>query len=290
MKMKFRTEIPIPKYPFSITYDDALLFIGSCFSDNMGVFLEENRFKTLLNPFGTLFNPFSIATGLQLLLSPSLFNSQWIDFFNEKWISFAHHGSFSHADRNTFIQNIENQLISGSVYLNKTDFLFITFGTAYAYRHKKSDLIVANCHKIPAQEFDKIRLEIDEIVAQYKNIISSLHKNNPNLKIIFTVSPVRHLGDGFHENQLSKSTLHLATDKILKSCPKTFYFPSYEILQDDLRDYRFYGLDLCHPNEQALNYIHEFFRASFFTSETENRRKLIENENKFFNHKPNRPL
>lgn len=284
--MKFRTEIPSPKYPFSINYDDSLLFIGSCFSDKMGTFLEENRFNTLLNPFGTLFNPASIATALQFLLNPALFNSQWIDFFNEKWISFAHHGSFSHSVRDTFIQNIENQLDKGNTFLNKANFLFITFGTAYAYRHKKSNLIVANCHKIPAHKFNKIRLEVDEIVAQYQTLIAHLQQNNPNLTTIFTVSPVRHLGDGFHENQLSKSTLHLAIDEILKSCPKTFYFPSYEILQDDLRDYRFYGQDLCHPNEQAMNYIREIFSTAFFSSETEKKRKLIEKENKFLNHRP----
>ena len=145
---------------------------------------------------------------------------------------------------------------------------------------------MANCHKIPAHKFNKIRLEVDEIVAQYQTLIAHLQQNNPNLTTIFTVSPVRHLGDGFHENQLSKSTLHLAIDEILKSCPKTFYFPSYEILQDDLRDYRFYGQDLCHPNEQAMNYIREIFSTAFFSSETEKKRKLIEKENKFLNHRP----
>jgi len=282
--MKFRTEIPIPKYPFQISYQDRVLLLGSCFSDNIGSFLTNNRFSVLSNPFGTLFNPVSIANTLKMTLNPALFTEDYRYYFDHRWVSFAHHGSFSHSDENQFVKQINEQFRITKTFLKKTNFLFITFGTAYCYNFIERDLIVANCHKIPNTKFHKYCLNINEIVTIYKEITSILQSFNPSIHIIFTVSPVRHLGDGFHENQLSKSVLHLAVEQLTNG-KNIFYFPAYEILMDDLRDYRFYAEDLCHPNESAVRYMEEIFAESFFSQKTKKQLKEIEKENKFLNHR-----
>ena len=287
--MKFRTEIPTPKYPFNISYQDKLMLVGSCFSDHIGNFFQEMRFDTLPNPFGTLFNPVSIANALKMSIEPSLFNEQYIDFFNEKWISYAHHGRFSHPNKETFWQNIRQSLNRTHDFLVSADYLFLTFGTAYCYRLIERDLIVANCHKIPANQFEKQLLTIEQIVGLYQDLLKQLRQFNPLLKIIFTVSPVRHLADGFHENQISKSILHLSVNQLIDNT-NTFYFPSYEIVQDDLRDYRFYAADLCHPSDAAVSYIREKLTDAFFTLETQERMKKVVKENKAQGHRNNVPI
>ena len=287
--MKFRTEIPTPKYPFDINYQDKLMLLGSCFSDHIGNFFQEMRFDTLSNPFGTLFNPVSIANALKMCINPELFNEQYIDFFNEKWISYAHHGKFSHPDKETFLQNIRQNLDKAHDFLSSANYLFITFGTAYCYRLIERDLIVANCHKIPANQFEKQLLTIEQIAGLYQDLLEQLRQFNPQLKIIFTVSPVRHLADGFHENQISKSTLHLSVNQLVDNT-NTYYFPSYEMVQDDLRDYRFYAADLCHPSDAAVTYIREKLTDAFFTLETQERMKEVVKENKAQGHRNNVPI
>ena len=166
------------------------------------------------------------------------------------------------------------------------DYLFLTFGTAYCYRLIERDLIVANCHKIPANRFEKKLFTVDQITDIYRELLPQLQQFNPQLKIIFTVSPVRHLGDGFHENQISKSTLHLSIHQLVDNT-SSFYFPSYEMIQDDLRDYRFYATDLCHPSEAAVTYISEKLTEAFFTKETQERMKEVVKENKAKGHRKN---
>lgn len=282
--MKFRTEITIPAYPFNISYHDKLFFVGSCFSDHIGSFFETNGFQALSNPFGVLFNPASIELALQLSAKFRSFDDIFIDQYDDFWISFAHHGKFSHRDKKQFLENIHRQLEESYRFLKETDYLFITFGTAYCYRHIEKGMIVANCHKIPGYQFAKERLSVEEIIASYEKLIASLFQFNPKLRIIFTVSPVRHLGDGFHENQISKSTLHLAIDHFVDHS-RCFYFPSYEILCDDLRDYRFYNRDLCHPGANAIEYIQEKVMAAFFDQETCKQFKEKEKEKKMKEHR-----
>jgi hypothetical protein len=282
--MKFRTELPLSKSPFQISYHDHILLLGSCFSDHIGSFLSNNRFFALSNPFGTLFNPISIANAIKMTIDFELFTKDYCYFFDNRWVSFAHHGSFSHSDETQFITQIKQQFLNTKTFLNKTDFLFITFGTAYCYRFLERDLVVANCHKIPNTKFEKFRLKIEEIVQMYQQIVQKIQEINSSVKIIFTVSPVRHLGDGFHENQLSKSVLHLAIEQLTDN-QDVFYFPAYEILMDDLRDYRFYAEDLCHAGENAVRYIEEIFADTFFSQKTKEQQKEIEKENKLLNHR-----
>lgn len=283
--MNFRTEHPVPSFPFKIGYDDSLFFIGSCFSDHIGHFFESHRFKTCSNPYGTLFNPRSIADNLLRSITLSPISDQTIYFFNNRFISFSHQGKINGDSKESFQNDIKELDLKLHHFLKNTDYLFITFGTAYCYKFIERDLIVANCHKIPNHQFEKFILSVDDIVDDYSVLITKLKEFNPKIKIIFTVSPVRHLGDGFHENQISKSVLHLAIEQ-LKNRFELYYFPSYEIILDDLRDYRFFARDLCHPAENSVEYIQEMIMKSLMTSETIGALKEIEKNIKRENHKP----
>jgi hypothetical protein len=220
-----------------------------------------------------------------MTIDPELFTGDYCYFFDNRYIIFAHHSSFSYSGENQFLKQIEQGWSDTNFFLKQANFLFITFGTAYCYKFFTRNLVVTNCHKIPNAQFEKFRLTIDEIAKIYKELAQNLLKINPSLKIIFTVSPVRHLGDGFHENQLSKSVLHLAIEQLTNG-ENIFYFPAYEIMMDDLRDYRFYAEDLCHVGENGAHFIEEVFAETFFSQTTKEKQKEIEKENKFLNHKP----
>lgn len=283
--MQFRTNIPAPQYPFDINYNSSIMLMGSCFSDNIGNFFGRHRFDVCSNPFGVLFNPVSIDHAIRLLLRPESFDKDRYFYKNrDLWVSFAHHGRFSRENFDAFEQNIDEQLQKSAEFLQHTDFLFITFGTAFCYKFIPRDLIVSNCHKIPNHQFDRIRLDVKKIVSLWNNTLQLLKEFRPEMKVIFTVSPVRHAGDGMHENSLSKSALLLAIDKLIDN-EQSFYFPSYEFLIDDLRDYRFYAKDLSHPNELAIDYLEEKVSESFFTPQTAEQVKVINQENKFLNHR-----
>lgn len=284
--MLFRSNIPAPQFPFKIDYDNPMMLLGSCFSDNIGNYFYRHRFDVCSNPFGVLFNPISIDRAVRLMLNPQTFDKERYFFKNrDLWVSFAHHGRFSRENFEVFEQNIDEQLEQAASFLQHTDYLFITFGTAFCYKFIPRDLIVSNCHKIPNNQFERIRLDVKKIVSQWNETLRLLKENFPNMKVIFTVSPVRHAGDGMHENTLSKSVLLLAVEKLVDN-ETSFYFPSYEFLMDDLRDYRFYAKDLCHPNDLAIEYLEEKVAESFFTPQTMERVKAVGQENRFFAHRP----
>lgn len=261
------------------------MLVGSCFSDNMGHYFDTHRFDVCSNPFGVLFNPISIDRALRFMLQPDLFDkNRYFYKYRDLWVSFAHHGRFSKENFEDFEANIDDNLQQSADFLRKTRYLFITFGTAFCYKFIARDLIVSNCHKIPNHQFDRIRLDVKKIVTQWNGTLALLKENCPDMKVIFTVSPVRHLGDGAHENTLSKSVLLLAIEKLVDN-EFTYYFPAYEYLMDDLRDYRFYAKDLCHPNDMAISYLEEKLAESFFTPETIEHLAEIEKENRFLNHR-----
>ncbi|MDR1113293.1 MAG: GSCFA domain-containing protein [Bacteroidales bacterium] len=265
--MKFRSEITLSQSPFTLNPQDKIMLIGSCFTTHIGQFLTESGFDTCVNSFGTLFNPHSIAQGLNLTIEPQRYDERYIYHHEDYFVSFAHNTFFNRKEQSDFLQNIENQLNISHKFLKQAQYLFITFGTAFCYKFIERNLIVANCHKIPNFKFEKIRLTVDEIVAFFAPFFEWLKQENSTLKVIFTVSPVRHLSDGFHENTLSKSILHLAIEQLMHQ-EQTCYFPAYEILNDDLRDYRYYALDLCHPSEAAIQYVQECVEHTFFSIET----------------------
>ena len=283
--MQFRTIIPAPQYPFLIQEDDTVMLVGSCFSDNMGHYFDTHRFDVCSNPFGVLFNPISIDRALRFMLQPDLFDkNRYYYKHRDLWVSFAHHGRFSKENFEEFEANIDHNLQQSSEFLRKTRYLFITFGTAFCYKFIPRDLIVSNCHKISNHQFDRIRLDVKKIVSQWNTTLTMLKEACPDMKVVFTVSPVRHLGDGAHENALSKATLLLAVEKLVDN-EFTYYFPAYEYLMDDLRDYRFYAKDLCHINDLAISYLEERLAESFFSPETIERMVEIEKENRFLNHR-----
>jgi hypothetical protein len=284
--MQFRTEIIPGPSSLRIRYEDPVLLTGSCFTENVGQRLKESLFQTVINPFGVVYNPLSVQRSLEIILGEKKYSSKDLEFYNDHWYSWDHHSSFSGSNQDQVLQNINFQVKQASDFLKKASYVFISFGTAWVYRLKKTGNIVCNCHKVPAREFEREMLTVGLISTAYQSVIKDLLDFNPGLKIIFTVSPVRHWKDGAHGNQLSKSVLHLAINQIIEDhrglCE---YFPSYEILLDDLRDYRFYADDLLHPNKQAIDYIWKKFSERYFDDMTKQYMKEIEGIVKASNHR-----
>jgi hypothetical protein len=260
--MNFRTEINPEKQVNSINYRSKTTMIGSCFSDNIGTKFSYFRFNTLSNPFGVIFNPVSIENLIQRSFSNSFFTKDDFIQYNNKWQSLDLHSSFSDIDLKNAINKANNALIKTKEHLLSSSHIIITFGTSWVYRFNKTSKIVANCHKIPQQSFTKELLSIDKIEKSISNIVNTIKKVNTNAIFIFTVSPVRHLKDGFFNNNVSKSHLLSAINKSLLK-KEILYFPSYEIVMDDLRDYRFYKKDMLHPNELAIDYIWAKFKIAW---------------------------
>ncbi len=287
--MKFRTEINIEPFDFKITHESKIATLGSCFADNIAEKLAYYRFDILQNPFGVLYNPASIANAIQLVFSKKIFTESDLIFHDGAFHSLFHHGDFSHEDAQICVEQINSALLRTETFLRETNTVILTFGTAFVYRHKERDVIVANCHKIPQSEFERFRLTVDEAAKEIARAVKYLKLLNENVRVVLTVSPVRHWKDGAAENQRSKATLILAIDKILRECSDVYYFPSYELVTDDLRDYRFYEADLLHPNKQAVEYIWEKFSEAFFDEETKRLLPRIEKIVKSLNHKPRNP-
>lgn len=265
--MRFRTEIPVVKNEATIGYDRPVFLIGSCFSDNIGDKLRYFKFKTQVNPYGVIFNPLAIEQAISDIAAKKEYLKTDIYHYNDIWLSFNHHTSFSAANAETILENINNAISIAHDTLKNASHIFITLGTAWVYRFLATGTIVANCHKIPQREFAKELLNANEINQSLNTTIGLLKKINKNISIIFTVSPVRHLRDGFIENQLSKALLISAVQQVVKT-NDSIYFPSYEIMMDDLRDYRFYNEDMVHPNELGITYIWEKFKEAFLSEST----------------------
>lgn len=284
--MKFRTKVEIEEQSIRISHEDKIAMIGSCFTNNIGEKLSNDKFDVSVNPFGILFNPISVANAISHCLNQKEFGEQDLIHFGEKWLSFEHHSSFNSLTKEESLRKINASIKEAKEYYLKGNILFITLGTAWVYVHNKTNKVVANCHKIPNKEFTKRLLNIEEIVIKYNNLFALLKKNNPNIKVVFTVSPVRHWKDGVVENNRSKAVLHLAIMELVQKNEFVSYFPSYEIMLDELRDYRFYKDDLLHPNQQAVDYIYERFAESYYTDETQQLNKTIQKLKAALGHKP----
>ena len=264
----FRTEIPPTQSDIKIAHKHQLLCVGSCFAEHIGSRLEQLKFPTLTNPFGIIYNPISIAQVLEKIIGGNNFEVN--DLFENQglWHSFDHHGHFSHPDKFTALQQINQSLNNAKLFLENTNRLVLTLGTANVFIDKRTNAIVANCHKMPGQTFERRRLDVEEIVKPLVYVLQKLKGKCDDLEVIVTVSPVRHLRDGLIENQRSKATLLLGLEAVCQALSFVHYFPSYEIVLDDLRDYRFYEKDLSHPNELAVEYIWSYFEHSFFSQST----------------------
>lgn len=287
--MKFRTEYFPKPASFKISHDDNILTIGSCFSENIYKKLEYRKFDVLNNPYGILFHPIPIYSALSEIIDKKLYAENDLLNYQEKWISLNHHGSFSKLNLKDALLKINGNIAETNHFLRKTNFLFITFGTAWGYKYvgeKASfkEKIVANCHKIPNQQFQKILFDTNALYSESRSIIEKVKKFNPEIKIIFTLSPVRHLRDGFEENQISKSMLRILLYEITSKIKNCYYFPSYEFILDDLRDYRFFNADMVHPNQQTIDYVWNKFSDFYFEEETKSLNTKIEKIQSSINH------
>ena len=281
--MEFKSNFNLTPSVEKIQYSDKLFFIGSCFSNNISKTLDQRKFNTLSNPFGILYNPISVFNNLENIVSQKAYSEINLFLKDEIWNCFEFHSDMSGMDRETVLSNINKQVNNSYTFLAKTNTLFITFGTAWVY--EIDNKVVANCYKIESKKFLKRLLSIDEIYNKAQQTIQQIKNINKDIEIVFTVSPVRHLKDGFIENNQSKATLILAIKKICENLKATTYFPAYEFLMDDLRDYRFYNEDFIHPNKQAIAYILEKFDGYYFDTKTTNQIKSIEKINASLNHK-----
>jgi hypothetical protein len=264
--MKLFTEIAIPEYPFRLEHQSGILMMGSCFTENIGRLLERYLFSVCINPFGITYNPLSVKKGLEALLRKDSYTADDLDHYNGLWFSFDHYTGFSSPRKEEALKKINLSFHRAKAILQKADFLILTWGTAWVYSYTATGTVVCNCHKIPSSQFTRSRLTVAEIVAAYESICQALFDYNQNLKVLLTVSPVRHWKDGAHGNQLSKATLLLAQEELGKLLPgRFFYFPSYELVMDELRDYRFYTRDMLHITDQASQYIWERFNEALLS-------------------------
>jgi hypothetical protein len=284
--MKFRTEISLPSAAFAITHQQRGMAIGSCFAESIAQRMLCGGLTVDVNPFGTLYNPLSIAAGLQCLIDRRRYTADDLFLYEGVYHSFSHHSRFSDSDCATALDRINTRIDHSAAFLQEADYLMITFGTARVYRRASTGEVVANCHKLPAGEFVEQCLGVEAIVDCWRSLIPALRRLNPALKLLFTVSPVRHLKDGAHANQLSKAVLLLAVDALTQSGAEVYYFPAYEIVLDDLRDYRFYASDLIHPNAQAEAYIWEKMEEAYFDASTQALIRAAEKQYRAANHRP----
>ncbi|MCA0932418.1 GSCFA domain-containing protein [Lutimonas saemankumensis] len=283
--MKFRTEIDIPEGSVQIDHQSEIVLIGSCFSEEISAKFDYYKFRNFTNPFGILFNPVSIKNAVQYCVPGTAFERKDLHFHQNKWMSLYHHGSFDHADPDLVLGRINKNILDGQKAIQKATHIIITLGTSWVYRFHSDKRIVGNCHKIPQKEFTKELLSSEDILITLKTIITLIREVNHGCTFIFTVSPVRHIKDGFIENTLSKALLHKAIHELKKE-EEICYFPSYEIMMDDLRDYRFYKQDLVHPNEMAVDYIWDLFKRSWINDSSINDMTEIEKVQKSLAHKP----
>ena len=283
--MKFRTEITMSPAPFSISHSDKVMMMGSCFAENISDRMLCAGFTVNVNPFGVVYNPASLANGLQELIFRKPYTEADLFLHEGAYHSFSHHSRFSGRDKTAVLEKINTTLADASEFLRQAQLLIITFGTAYVYHLVSTGKVVSNCHKLPAREFEEKRLTVEQITEQWNQLIRDIRTVNPEIKILFTVSPIRHWKNGANANQLSKAVLLLAVDEMIQSNRQCFYFPAYEIVLDDLRDYRFYADDLIHPNSQSIDYIWEKFSDAFFNPSTVKLIREYEAKQKALNHR-----
>lgn len=288
--MKLFTPVEIPRQLLRLDQSEQLLVMGSCFATEMGERLRLAKFPCCLNPYGVLYNPASIFRALDEIISGKTYTpSDLIQTPDGLWHSLMHHGSYSSARPQDVVDRINRSLACARQALDKLDVLILTFGTSYVYRFRETRQIVGNCHKLPERSFDRSRLAVTDFLA-YTSVLDRLIALRPRLQILLTVSPIRHVRDGLHENQLSKATLLLLTEELKQRYPQSVkYFPAYELLLDELRDYRFYADDLVHPASIAIDYIWQRFSETCFSTQALEIMQATDRISKDLNHRPLHP-
>lgn len=288
--MKLQTKIPLTKQLHNlIDYSSELLLIGSCFVDNIGAKLNYFKFQNTLNPIGILFQPIAIEKLITRAINEEHYTEDEVFFYNEQWHCFEAHSCLSNASKEILLKSLNDAIDTTQKQLAKSTHLIITLGTAWVYRLTSKDCLVANCHKKPQKEFLKELLTIDEISESLNAVIALIKSVNPKISLIFTVSPVRHLKDGFVENTQSKSHLIAAIHQVVEPRNSSYYFPSYELMMDELRDYRFFNEDMIHPNQLAVDYIWNKFKHVWMSDASIQTMEKVEVIQKGLAHKPFNP-
>lgn len=283
--MQFQTKIPIQEQEPKIDYTSKLVLLGSCFSENIGEKFTYFKFRQLQNPFGILFHPFAIENLVDKAVNQFVYTEKDLVFHNEQWHCFDAHSRLSSPDKIQLLQTLNKALQQTYKKLKEASHIIITYGTAWVYQLKNTQKFVANCHKIPQREFDKKLILAKKLQESIQNTIELIQQVNPSAAFIFTVSPVRHIKDGFVENQQSKSALITAVHQSIAFVKKASYFPSYEIMMDELRDYRFYVQDMLHPSDLAIDYIWQRFVETRLTQSTQQTMQEIDKIQKGMLHK-----
>jgi hypothetical protein len=285
--LQFRTPLPGMRAAFQINHQNQLFVSGSCFAEHIGAKLSDLQFRVMNSPFGIVYNPYSILEGLERVATggPAYTGE---DVFEQEgiWRSWQHHSRFALPEREETVTALNRHLQEAHQTLLKTDRMLLTFGTADVFYLKDNQCIVANNHKMPADHFGQRRLSAQEIAGKAIAILTRLKQERPSLQVILTVSPVRHLRAGAVENQRSKAQLILACEALSRELPFVSYFPAYELLLDDLRDYRFYAADMLHPSELAVSYIWQYFAQTYFSAETQSLIAQIEKVKSAAAHRP----
>jgi hypothetical protein len=288
--MNFRTKIPISKFNFPIDYSSKIVSLGSCFAENMAEKFDFFKFQNSCNPFGILFHSLAIEKIISKAINTTFFGEEDIFFLNERWHCFDVHSDLSNANKDELLKTLNGFVITTKQQITEASHIIITYGTSWVYRNKQTKKVVANCHKVPQNLFDKEILSVATIEKSIQNTIDLIESVNPKCAVIFTISPVRHIKDGFVENQRSKanliSALHSTFDIRLLT---QSYFPSNEIMMDELRDYRFYAEDMLHPNQIAINYIWERFCETTISIEANLIMTEVESIQRDLSHRPFNP-
>ena len=289
MPHSFRTIVRPAKPPFNLTHQDRIMTIGSCFSENIGNYFERYKFQVNINPFGQQYNPYSITNAINRLLSPVLYFDTDLVHQDELFHSYDHHGSFSRASQEEALEHINFNLQTAAASLREATTLMLTFGTSHYFRLKEGGRVVSNCHKMPGTHFDFELMKPEEIVNELEKTCTALWAINSDLKIILTVSPVRYFAFGHYENSVSKAHLFTAINTLKEKHPQLYYFPAYELIMDDLRDYRFYADDMLHPTQQAIDYVWESITHKLLPPFTQDLLKEIDEIVSGSNHRPRNP-
>lgn len=263
--LSLATPVDIPPFSSKITFPDGIMMAGSCFAEHISRKLSRYKYQVVSNPFGILYNPASIATSFQRISKQEIYTADELVFHDGLYHSMDHHGSFSAPDINDALSKINEAIQVSKVHLEKSKFVFVSLGTSRVYQYLATSSVVGNNHKIPHTHFKQHNLTVSETLNELQSISSSINQLSSEAKIIWTVSPIRHLKDGLIENQRSKAVLILAIEEFIRAQNNSYYFPAYEIMMDQLRDYRFYARDMLHPSELAIDIIWEIFSQTFLS-------------------------
>ena len=285
--MEFRTMIHPREDDNFMRHSDKMMLVGSCFSDNIGSRLKDAMIDVMVNPFGTIFNPLSIASSLHKLIDGEVIAGMDLFMSNGVWNCFDFHSRFSMANKDAALERMNRSIAEGHNHLLECHTLIITLGTAVVYRRRDTGEVVSNCHKVPQHEFTRRLASVDECTEALKAVLDRLHEFNPELRVLFTVSPIRHIADGLEVNSLSKAVLRVAINNVVRTHKDWVgYFPAYEIVVDDLRDYRFYNADMVHPSDVAIEYIWQTFQATYFDDHSTQAIARCERVSKRLKHRP----